>query len=79
VVFPNPSSDGTFNYTITGLKGETLLEVYTIDGLKVMNERLNLLPGERKSASFDLNRAAGIYLLKLTNKDAVILKRIIKH
>jgi len=79
VVFPNPSSDGTFNYTITGLKGETLLEVYTIDGLKVMDERLNLLPDERKSASFDLNRAAGIYLLKLTNKDAVILKRIIKQ
>jgi len=79
VVFPNPSTDGSFNYTINGLKGETLLEVYTIDGLKVMDERLNLLPGERKSASFDLNRAAGIYLLKLTNKDAVILKRIIKQ
>ncbi|KAF0200220.1 MAG: hypothetical protein FD170_3660 [Bacteroidetes bacterium] len=79
VVFPNPSTDGSFNYTINGLKGETLLEVYTIDGLKVMDEHLNLLPGERKSASFDLNRAAGIYLLKLSNKDAVILKRIIKQ
>lgn len=79
VVFPNPSTDGSFNYSINGLKGETLLEVYTIDGLKVMDEHLNLLPGERKSASFDLNRAAGIYLLKLSNKDAVILKRIIKQ
>jgi PKD repeat protein len=79
VVFPNPSADGTFNYTITSLKGETLIEVFTIDGRKVMEEQLMLLPGQSKTAAFNLNRTSGIYLLKLTNKDAVIMKRLINQ
>ena len=79
VVFPNPSADGTFNYTITSLKGETRIEVFTIDGRKVMEEQLMLLPGQSKTAAFNLNRTSGIYLLKLTNKDAVIMKRLINQ
>ncbi|KAF0200218.1 MAG: hypothetical protein FD170_3658 [Bacteroidetes bacterium] len=79
LVYPNPSADGTFNYTISSLKGETMLEVFSIDGRKVMEEHLMLLPDQNKNAAFTLNRSSGIYLLKLTNKDAIILKRIINQ
>jgi len=55
-----------------------LLEVYTSQGKKVYTEEITLLPGRDFSSSLMLVRGApGIYYLKLTNNEAVILKKLI--
>ena len=63
---------------IKGLKGSALLEVYTAQGKMVYDEKISLLPGSDFSSSLMLKRGApGIYYLKLTNNEAVILKKLI--
>lgn len=78
LIYPNPSENGEFHYMIKGLKGFTLLEVYTAQGKMVYNEEISLLPGNDFSSSLMLKRGtSGIYYLKLTNNEAVILKKLI--
>ncbi|MBK9357491.1 MAG: T9SS type A sorting domain-containing protein [Bacteroidales bacterium] len=77
-VYPNPSGDGLFNFSIEGLKGETALEVYTSQGMLNHKEIISLLPGRTFSSVLDLSgNSSGVYYLKLSNQEAVIVKKMI--
>ncbi len=77
-VYPNPSGDGVFNYQIEGLKGETVLEVYNAQGQRNHKEIISLLPGSTYKSTLTLRLATpGVYYLKLTNNEAVILRKLI--
>ncbi|KAF0196491.1 MAG: hypothetical protein FD166_2446 [Bacteroidetes bacterium] len=77
-VYPNPSANGLFNYTIEGLNGEIVLEVYTSQGKLNHKEIISLIPGNTFSSNLDLGgNAPGIYYLKLSGNEAVILKKLI--
>ncbi|MHC1777569.1 MAG: PKD domain-containing protein [Lentimicrobium sp.] len=77
-VYPNPSADGLFNYQIDVLKGESLLQVYASWGKLIHSERISLVPGNSYTSTLDLRNAThGIYYLKLTNEETVILKKLI--
>lgn len=77
-VYPNPSGDGLFNYLIDGLEGVTSLEVYTSQGKLIQTEVISLVPGNTYSSILVLrNKTPGVYYLKLTNEDAVMLKKLI--
>ncbi len=77
-VYPNPSADGLFNYQIDELKGETLLQVYSSWGKLILTEKISPVPGSPYSSTLNLRNAThGVYYLKLTNEEAVILKKLI--
>ncbi len=77
-VFPNPSGDGLFYYKIEKLEGETELQVYTSPGKLIQSEMISIVPGSTYSSTLILrNRMPGIYYLKLTNQEAVILRKLI--
>lgn len=77
-VYPNPSGDGIFNYQIEGLKGETVLEVYNSLGQRNHKEIIALLPGSTYKSTLTIRNATpGVYYLKLTNDQGVILKKLI--
>lgn len=77
-VYPNPSGDGVFNYQIEGLKGETVLEVYNSQGQRNHREIIALFPGSSYKSTLTLRNATpGVYYLKLTNEEGVILRKLI--
>jgi hypothetical protein len=77
-VYPNPSANGLFNYTIEGLDGEAMLEVYTSQGKLNHKEIISLIPGNTFSSNLDLGQyAPGVYYLKLSCNDTVIVKKLI--
>ncbi len=77
-LYPNPSGDGLFNYKIEGMKGETVIEVYSARGRLINNEIISLVQGNSYSSTLILQSAIpGIYYLKLTNNEAVILRKLI--
>ncbi len=63
-VFPNPASEW-LNFKLPGNSGEIRLEVFSISGKRVMNTTL-FAPLEAVQVS---HLPAGLYLLKLTNKN----------
>lgn len=77
-VYPNPSGDGLFNYQIQGLNGETKLEVFTSMGKLIYTDIISLDPGSTYTSALVLsNSTPGIYYLKLSNNEAVLLRKLI--
>ncbi len=77
-VYPNPSTDGIFNYLILGLKGEVMIEVYTAHGDLIFSEALFLNAGATYKSTLNLgNIGKGVFYLRLTNAETVILKKLI--
>lgn len=78
MIYPNPSSDGQFKVVIEDLSGELQLEVYSSIGKLLSSHTLPLQTGNRFETYADLgNYSNGVFILKLTGKDVVILKRLI--
>ncbi len=75
--YPNPSRDGIFNYRIEGFKGATMLDVYTFQGERIFSESLNLTGSVYKSTLNLRDTQAGVYYLKVTNNEAVLLRKLI--
>ncbi len=76
-VYPNPSADGIFQYSISGLYGEMLLEIFTADGRKISEEKFEIMPGSERKSLININKAPGLYLMKLSSREAILLKRLI--
>jgi len=77
-IYPNPSHDGLFSFLIEGLKGPAVLEVYTSQGTLIHSEMISLAPGSTYTSTLLPGiRTPGIYYLKLTNNEAVIMKKLI--
>jgi hypothetical protein len=78
MIYPNPSADGKFKVVIEDLSGELQLEVYSSIGKLLSSHTLTVQTGSRFETYADLgNYSNGVYILKLTGKDVVILKRLI--
>lgn len=78
MIYPNPSADGQFKVVIEDLSGELQLEVYSSIGKLLSSHTLTEQTGSRFETYADLgNCSNGVYILKLTGKDVVILKRLI--
>ncbi|MFK7783190.1 endonuclease [Psychroserpens sp.] len=67
-VFPNPTSNRMF---IKGLKSETKIEVFSIDGRMLKYFSL------QNDSYVDLELSSGIYLLKLYSSNQELIKKII--
>ncbi|WP_188650701.1 endonuclease [Yeosuana aromativorans] len=67
-VFPNPAKNGFY---IKGIKAETRVELYSIDGRKIEGFKTN------HDTFVDDNLSSGLYLLKLTSRGLSSLKKII--
>lgn len=77
-VYPNPSTDGLFNYEIEGLTGESRIEIFSIQGRLLHGETIQLPAGNAFKSTMDLhNVLPGIYYLKLTNKKLDILRKLV--
>lgn len=77
-VYPNPSVDGLFNYLIMGLKGNADIEVFTAQGNVIYTENISLNAGSTHKSNLMLNnKAKGVFYLRLTNAETVILKKLI--
>jgi PKD repeat protein len=78
IVYPNPSSNGRFKVMIAELSGEMQLEVYSSIGKLLSSQSLKLQQGTRFETVVDLGHFAnGVYILKLTGSNTMILKRLI--
>lgn len=78
LVYPNPSVEGIFNIRIEGLKGETMLDVYTAQGKLIKSEVCSISPGSTYNSSLLLSRSGnGFYFLKLSNNEVVIIRKLI--
>ena len=78
LVYPNPSAEGIFNFSIEGLKGEIMLDVYTAQGKLIKSEVLSITPGSTYNSSLLLSRSGnGFYYLKLSNNEVVITRKLI--
>ncbi len=76
-IFPNPTL-GVINLKISGLLGESRIELYDLSGKLFYKE--NFIQGNQQSyiKILDLSEyASGIYLLQLTNNKNVITKKLI--
>ncbi len=69
-LFPNPA-DQVLNVNITGYDQEKLIEIYDINGKKVMTETVT----QNNSTLRIANLAKGIYLLKVSDKEGTILNQ----
>jgi len=76
-LYPNPSRDGVFNYRIEGFNGATMLDVFTFQGEQIYSESINLTGGTHNSTLYLHNTRAGVYYLKVTNDEAVLLRKLI--
>ncbi len=77
-VYPNPSGNGIFNMLIEDLKGTTKVDVYNAQGLIVYSTDYMLVGNKVFREELNLGNAQkGIYFLKLSNNEAVIIQKII--
>lgn len=67
-VYPNPAKDFI---TIRGLKQFADIEIYTISGIKVYKG--NYIP----ESQLNLNLASGIYMIKVTEENKSVIKKLI--
>lgn len=78
IVYPNPSSDGLFNYDFLPIKGEITIEVFTSRGAMVKREVINHNQGSLYTSTIDLsNQVPGVYFIKAFNSDKVLLQKLI--
>ncbi len=72
-LFPNPTT-GMVNVEVSGIEGNAIMNVYSIQGQEVFNKELN---GNIKT-DLDLSGLSkGIYLIKITNEKTNILSKLI--
>jgi hypothetical protein len=75
LVFPNPAHDKlTIKLPAAGLSG-FIVDLYSIDGQKMQEQRINGLTNEIDLSGFP----AGLYILKIKNELGMLVKRIIKE
>ena len=67
-IFPNPTKN---NITISGIKTEGLLEIYSLSGSKLYQ---NNISGDTQ---ISLNLASGMYLAKISSENNSIVKKLI--
>ncbi|MFH1120086.1 MAG: PKD domain-containing protein [Bacteroidota bacterium] len=78
IVYPNPSADGQFNILIEELNGDIDLEVYSSIGKLLNSQRIQIKAGNRFETVADLSKfAKGIYFLKLSGDNVMVVKRLI--
>lgn len=71
-IYPNPARD---QIHISGIKGNTKLELFTMDGREVMAQELN---GDQSfSLSSDFGLTTGIYVLRLESEGQSVTKKIV--
>jgi hypothetical protein len=77
-VYPNPSGDGIFNMLIEDIRGVTKVEIYNAQGMLVYSTDYMLVGNKVFREELNLGNAQkGIYFLKLSNNEAVIIQKII--
>lgn len=77
-VYPNPSGDGLFNLAVEGLYGDGLFEVFDVPGRRIYRRDAAFVQGERFESTLSLrNCSPGLYYLKLSCGDAVIIRKLI--
>jgi len=77
-VFPNPSGSGIFNCRIEGLKGTLSLDVYSAQAALVHSQPITMQAGVFADFVLPLDHLSpGIYFLKLTGPDVVLLRKLI--
>lgn len=67
-IFPNPTKN---NITISGIKTEGLLEIYSLSGSKLYQ---NNISGDTQ---ISLNLSSGMYLAKITSENLIAIKKLI--
>jgi hypothetical protein len=78
IVYPNPSLDGNFTVLFADLKGEKLVEVYSMLGKRLFSQTIDLQTNNQKEITVDLSAfSAGIYLIKLSGNDEIIYRSVI--
>jgi hypothetical protein len=76
-ILPNPNN-GQFVLELSGIMGETSIEVINSNGALVQILETNMLSKEKHSVNFELSDySSGIYYLKLINNDQVTIKKFI--
>lgn len=78
IIYPNPSQDGIFYLSIHELRGKSKLEVYTPQSQLILNRNIDLSPDVKYSDEINIQgKPAGVYYLKLTNRETIIVKKLI--
>lgn len=78
VIYPNPSQDGIFNLSINELKGKGNLEIYTPQLQLLSNRNIDLGAGNAYKDEINMQgKPAGVYYLKFTNRETIIVKKLI--
>ena len=67
-IFPNPATN---TITISGIKTDAMIEIYSLSGAKLYQNNFN---GETQ---ISLNLSSGIYLAKITSENNAIVKKLI--
>lgn len=75
-IYPNPANDRVTISAIGKISKDAMLQIYSIEeGKLVKEERLN-----DNSIELDISQLAqGVYFVKVTDGDKVIVKKLIKH
>ncbi len=76
--YPNPSPDGLFSYIIEQFTGELILEVFNSQGTMIKRDVIpHLQKCPYKSTLFLCDQTKGVYFLKVSNNEAVLLRKLI--
>ncbi|MFK5891384.1 MAG: endonuclease [Flavobacteriaceae bacterium] len=67
-MYPNPTNGKIF---FSGIKSPTKIEVYSIEGRLLLEQKLN------KTASIDLNMSSGVYFIKIASEGKQTVKKIV--
>ena len=67
-IFPNPATN---TITISGIKTDALIEIYSLSGAKLYQNNFNA------ETQISLNLSSGIYLAKITSENNAIVKKLI--
>jgi len=70
-VFPNPNN-GSFTILKTNLNFQTEMELFNADGSLVFSSKLN---GNKESEIFDLNLNAGVYFVRISKANELLLNQ----
>lgn len=68
VLYPNPT---TSQFSIAGVSGNAALTIYTLSGIRIMEQNFSDL------ATFDINLAGGIYIVKVKSDSEVFVTKLI--
>ena len=72
-VYPNPVTNGTFNLELPGLKGNCQVSIFTTSGKMVYST----ITGQHTLTVFASGYKAGVYIIKVSNNNAVLFRKIL--